>query len=321
MKTAVITGISGQDGAYLSKLLLDKGYKVIGTTRSYTSKATERLKYLGMESEVLMEEADLTDFSSVMRLFYRHKPDELYNLAAQSSVGLSFEQPIGTFSFNTLSALNIFEAARLQNSHVRIYQASSSEMYGRVTQLPVREGTPMYPVSPYAVSKAAAHWMAVNYRESFDLFIGIGILFNHESFLRSDNFFVKKVIKQGIEIKRGKRHELRVGDLDIKRDFGYAPAYVEGIWRILQHNKGEDFVICSGQSISLREITDYVFGTLGLDRELIVSDPGLKRPDEIENIYGDSRKARALLGWSYNTPFRQILDILIEEQLGNDSVA
>ncbi len=317
MKTAIITGISGQDGPYLAKLLLEKGYKVVGTVRSYRCANNKNFEYLGIEKEVVIEELDLLDMANVIRIIQKYKPDEIYNLAAQSSVGLSFYQPLGTFSFNTTSVNNLLESIRLFSPTTKLYQASSSEMYGRVKTLPITLETPMNPISPYGVSKMASYFMVKTYRESYDLFVCNGVLFNLESYLRSDNFFVKKVIKDSIAIKNGKLDKLIVGNLNIKRDFGYAPKYIEAMWKILQADNPSDFIICSGKSILLRDIVEYIFDKMNLDKTLIVEDKSLFRPNEIEDIYGDNSKAKEVLGWEYSMSFYEVLDILIEEELSS----
>jgi GDPmannose 4,6-dehydratase len=317
MKTAIITGISGQDGPYLAKLLLGKGYKVIGTVRSYRCTNTKNFEYLGIKNNIIIEELDLLDMANVIRIIQKYKPDEIYNLAAQSSVGLSFDQPLGTFSFNTTSVNNLLESIRLFSAHTKLYQASSSEMYGKVKQMPITLETPMHPISPYAVSKMAAYFMLTTYRESYGIFAANGVLFNHESFLRSDNFFIKKVIRDSIAIKNGQLPYLKVGNLNVKRDFGYAPKYVEAMWKMMQLDKPDDFIICSGKSVYLRDIVEYVFDKLGLDKALILEDANLFRPNEIEEIYGDNTKAKEILNWDYNFSFFDILDILIEEEMSN----
>lgn len=317
MKTAIITGISGQDGPYLAKLLLEKGYKVVGTVRSYRCANTKSFEYLSIEDKVVLEELDLLDMANVIRIIQKYCPDEIYNLAAQSSVGLSFEQPIGTFSFNTMSVNNLLEAIRLFNKKTKLYQASSSEMYGRVKTMPITLETPMHPISPYGVSKMASYFMITTYRESYNLFVSNGVLFNHESFLRSNNFFVKKVIRDAIAIKNGKLGFLKVGNLDVKRDFGYAPAYVEAMWKILQAETADDFIICSGVSIKLRDIVEYVFDKLSIDKELIIIDEKLFRPNEISEIYGDNSKSIEILKWKYDLSFFDVLDLLINEESDN----
>jgi len=317
MKTAFITGVSGQDGAYLAALLLGKGYKVVGLTRTYTSGKLSGLKYLGIEDNVILEECDLLDFSSILKLLKKYQPDEVYNLSAQSSVGVSFEQPIGTISYNILSVLNILESIRLVNPTTRFYQASSSEIYGKAESLPITLDSPMRPVSPYAISKASAYWITTNYRESYSLYSVNGVLFNHESYLRSGNFFVKKVIHTALDIKRQKAKELKVGNLDIKRDFGYAPKYVEAMFLSLQQEEPSDYIICSGQSVSLRQVVNHVFDRLEISRDKIVEDPALFRPNEITDLYGSNANSIAKLDWSYKTNFFEILDILIDEEINN----
>lgn len=314
-KTAFITGISGQDGAYLSKLLLEKEYKVVGITRSSQEEKLEKLRLLSIANQVVMEECDLLDISSLIALIGKYKPDEIYNLAAQSSVGLSFKQPIGTINFNIVSVLNMLEAIRLVKPNIRFYQASSSEMYGKVANLPVQINTPMYPLSPYAISKASAHWIVVNYRESYGLFSCNGVLFNHESFLRSSGFFVKKVISESVQNRNNLDWVLKVGNIDIKRDFGYSPNYVEAMWLMLQANTPNDFIICSGKSITLRSIIEYIFNTLDISLDRLVIDKDLIRPTEIEDIYGDNSPAKKELGWNYNLDFFDVLDDLIQQEV------
>lgn len=315
MKTALITGITGQDGAYLSKLLLEKGYQVVGVIRSRANSSLMGLEYLHIKDEIYYEECNLLDLESVKNLIRKYKPQEIYNLAAQSSVGMSFINPIATIQFNVLSVINLLETIKLIDREIKFYQASSSEMFGKVEELPINEKTVIHPLSPYAISKASAHWTAINYREAFDIFTCCGVLFNHESVLRTSDFFVKKVIKEAIKIKNGLIDELRVGNIDIKRDFGYAPLYVDAMYRILQQNKPDDFIICSGESITLRSIIEYVFEYLGIPRQKIIIDPTLYRPLEIENIYGDHSKAVEKLGWKYNVNFFQVLDILLDEEI------
>ena len=316
-KIAFITGISGQDGAYLSKLLLEKGYKVVGITRSSHEDNFEKLRLLAIANQVCMEECDLLDISSVIKLISKYKPDEIYNLAAQSSVGLSFKQPIGTINFNIISVLNLLEAIRLMKPNIKLYQASSSEMYGKVANLPVQINTPMHPLSPYAISKASAHWIVVNYRESYGLFSCNGVLFNHESFLRSSGFFVKKVISESVQNRNNSDWVLKVGNIDIKRDFGYSPNYVEAMWLILQANTPNDFIICSGKSITLRSVIEHIFNKLDISIDKLVIDNDLIRPTEIEDIYGDNSPAKKELGWNYNMDFFDVLDILIQQEIHN----
>jgi GDPmannose 4,6-dehydratase len=253
------------------------------------------------------------DLSQLIQIISTCKPVEIYNLAAQSSVSLSFAQPIGTFSFNTMSVFNLLEAIKLVDKRIKLYHASSSEMYGKVEKLPIVENTVFHPVSPYATSKAAAHWTCINYREGFGLFVSCGILFNHESMLRTNQFFVKKVITEANMIKEGTLDKMFVGNIDLKRDFGYAPLYVEAMHAMLQHEKPDDFVICSGISISLREVIEYIFERVGISLSAYEVDQKLYRPNDIPEIYGDSTKARKELGWRYEMTPYALLDKLIEE--------
>ena len=315
MKTAIITGVSGQDGVYLAKFLLQKEYRVVGTLRSYRNTNYKNFKYLNIENDIILEEIDLLDISNVIRIFQKYKPNEIYNLAAQSSVGLSYEQPIGTFYFNTASVNNILEAIRLTSPFVKMYQASSSEMYGSVSHMPIDLNTSLCPISPYGISKAASYLMTKTYRDAYGVFVCNGILFNHESFLRSDNFFIKKVIKNALMIKDRKIDKLVVGNLAVKRVFGYAPKYVEAMWMMMQLDRADDFIICSGVSIKLRDIVEYIFDKIGINKKLIFEDNKLFRPNEISDIYGNNLKAKNVLKWEYNHSFFDILDLLIEEEM------
>ena len=316
-KTALITGISGQDGAYLSQLLLKNGYKIIGLVRSHSDSDLKGLHYLGIAGKIRIEECDLSDFPQVIKIIEQYQPDEIYNLAAQSSVSLSFKQPIGTFSFNTISVFNLLEAVKMVNRKIKFYQASSSEMFGSINHLPITEDAEFHPKSPYAISKAAAHWICVNYKESYGMYVCCGILFNHESFLRSKNFFVKKVLQEAIEIKRNKRDILEVGNLDIKRDFGYAPKFVEAMYLMMQKDKPANYLICSGSSVSLRYIVNTVFEKLDIDKSKIRISEELYRPAEIDNIYGNPEKAKNELGWQYDMSIENIIDVLLKEEIDN----
>ena len=316
-KTAMITGITGQDGAYLSKLLLGKGYKVYGILRTDEEENYFGLKYLNVFDRVTLNKCSLLNLNNIEKMIRDIQPDEIYNLAAQSSVGASFVNPHETVNFNVLSVLNLLESIKKINRGIRFYQASSSDMFGNIDRLPVSEKSIIHPTSPYGISKATGHWMTVNYRESYDLYACSGILFNHESYLRTTNFFVKKVIKSAINIKNGREKELRVGDIGLRRDFGYAPRYVEAIWLMLQQDKPKEFTICSGESISLEEIIHYVFDKIGVDKRLIVVDESLLRPNDIKNIYGSNEQAKKELGWKYDKTFFDVLDLLIKEELVN----
>ncbi len=316
-KSALITGITGQDGAYLGKLLIEKGYDVTGLVRSRSSANLNRLAYLGVKDSVRIQECDLTDLSQVIKVLSQERPREIYNLAAQSSVGLSFQQPIGTIQFNINSVVNILEAIRLLNGEMKFYQASTSEMFGTVDQLPIKEDSKLHPLSPYAISKIAAHHITVNYRESYNLYACCGILFNHESYLRGENFFVKKVIRSAINILHGQQEYLELGNLNIKRDFGWSEKYVEAMWLMLQQEAPEDYVIASGRSVWLKDVVEYVFDKLKIDRSKIRVNTQLLRPTDIEDIYGSSEKARQKLNWHYDMDFFTVLDKLIEEEKRN----
>lgn len=314
MKTAIITGITGQDGAYLADLLLKKNYKVIGLLRSNDSVKYKNLDHLKITSKIIFDVCDLLDINNVITVLNKYCPHEIYNLAAQSSVSESFNQPIETLNFNIISVVNLLESIKNIDKNIKYYQASSSEMFGHINNLPLREDSVFHPVSPYGISKASAHWITVNYRESFGLFTTSGILFNHESVLRGENFIIKKIIKGALEIKKGIKDVLVVGNIDIKRDFGYAPKYVEAMYLMMQHGKPDDYIIASGVSLSIREIIYYVFGRIGIMEDKILIDKEFFRPNEIEDIYGDAAKAKSQLGWKYDMSFFDVLDILIQEE-------
>jgi len=317
VKTACITGITGQDGAYLAKLLLKNNYKVVGLTRSYNNVNLKNFKYLDIDGKITIEECDLLDFSSVIKILIKYKPDEFYNLGAQSSVSMSFEQPIGTINYNTQSVLNLLESIRLLMLDTKVYQASSSEMYGKVGILPVNESTLLHPLSPYAISKASAYWIGINYRESYNVYCTNGVLFNHESYLRSPNFFVKKVLMTSLDIKNKVKDVLKVGHIDVKRDFGFAPDYVRAMWLSLQQTNSDDYLICSGKSVYLRDIIMYIFDYLNIPSTKLVEDRDLFRPTDIEDIYGDNTKAKMALNWDYDKSFFDVLQLLIEEESRN----
>lgn len=317
-KVAVITGITGQDGAYLSKFLIEKGYRVFGFIRDASIPYLRNLEYLGICGKVELIRANLLDLSNLIRLLDNIQPDEIYNLAAQSSVGLSFEQPLWTLEFNALSTANLLEAVRVVKSGARFYQASSSEMYGRVNKdnLPVTERTPVHPISPYAISKATAHWITVNYREAYGLFAVCGILFNHESAFRNKNFVTGKILDTAVRISMGLANNLVLGNMNIFRDWGYAPEYIRAIWLMLQREEPDDFIICSGEAHSLEEFVKWVFNKLGLDFERFVRiDKRLHRPLELDIIYGDNSRAKKLLGWQYDMTFEGLIDALVKDKI------
>ena len=313
MKVAVITGITSQDGIYLSRLLIDNGYKVIGTIRVNSIKDLTRLNSIGVKNDdIIIEELDLMDLPDLINFMQKYQPDEIYNLAAQSSVSMSFEQSIGTFSFNTISVNNLLEAIKLTSPKSKFYQASSSEMYGEADTLPIKISTPMKPLSPYAISKMAAYYLVKSYRESYSIFASNGVLFNHESPFRANNFFIKKIINGAFAIRDGKQDFLEVGNLQIKRDFGYAEKYVEAMWRLLQQEKPMDLIICSGKSVLLKDVVEYVFEKLNIDKNLIIEKKEFFRPTEILDIYGDNSEAKSTLNWEYDYSFFQVLDLLID---------
>jgi GDPmannose 4,6-dehydratase len=296
---------------------LERNYRVIGLIRSFTGSNLFRLKYLHVIDQMELIECDLQDLSQVIQIISTYKPQEIYNLAAQSSVSLSFRQPIGTIQFNINSVLNVLEAIRLMDTKIRFYQASTSEMFGKIESLPITEESKFHPLSPYAISKVAGHQITINYRESYGLFASCGILFNHESYLRGENFFVKKLVIGAIDILHGKKDHLEFGNLEIKRDFGSSQHYVEAMWLMLQYSAAEDFVVCSGQSLRLRDIVEYVFKKLNIPSDKIKINQDLFRPTEIKDIYGSSEKAKRLLNWEYNISFYSILDKLMVEEQAN----
>ncbi len=318
MKTAIIIGITGQDSAYLSKLLLSKGYNVVGITRNLLEPNYKNLLYLGIQSEIEMIEITQSEPDRIERILKKYKPDEIYNLGAQSSVGQSFVDPVNTISYNILSVLYWLEGIKKLQLATRFYQASSSEMFGNVrnTDLPLTESLIFHPASPYGVSKAAAHWLTVNYREANNIFSACGILFNHESTLRGSNYVVKKIINAAVKIKLGINDQpIFVGNTSVKRDWGYAPKYVEAMWKILQYHKAEDFLICSGNVMSLTDLISLVMTNLNLDEEKYIKvDPQLFRPVDLEEIYGDNTKAKSLLNWDYNISNEQLIETLINDE-------
>jgi GDPmannose 4,6-dehydratase len=318
MKTAIITGISGQDGAYLAKLLLDKGYKVIGIIRPNRKTPLVGIDFLGISNDIELKEVDLLDRVAVDGLMEQYSPDEFYNLAAQSSVGVSFKSPVETFEFNTISVINILEAIRTKTPKTKYYQASSSEMFGNIGKenLPLQESVLFHPASPYGISKASAHWITVNYREAYGLKACCGILFNHESCLRGENFVIKKIIRTALAIKNKQAETLELGNLYVQRDWGYAPKYVEAMWLMLQQKTFKEYLICSGNVTSLRNIAENVFEQLDLDfdRHVIIEE-SLMRNLELDIIYGDNSKAKNELGWDYDISMNNLISILIQDEV------
>lgn len=318
VKKAIIIGITGQDGAYLAELLLQKGYKVYGVTRDVLDYDEKKLKYLGINNEVEVIELSSLDKDRVIKVLKKINPDEIYNLSSQSSVGYSFVDPFSTLNYNILSVLNWLYAIKATNNKIKFYQASSSEMFGNVPEedLPLKESLLFHPASPYGISKAAAHWLVVNYRESNRIFSSCGILFNHESPLRGENYVVKKVINTAVKIKKGlHKGPLALGNMDIKRDWGYAPEYVKAMWLILQQKTPADFLICSGNVMALKDLVIEVFNNLGLDTAIYIKqDPSLLRPVDLEIIYGDNTKAKEELGWNYDISNKDLIKKLIAEE-------
>ena len=334
-KTAVITGVTGQDGAYLTAFLLDKGYRIYGTYRRTSTVNFWRLEELGAANDPNLElvEYDLTDLSSTIRLLQTSKAAEVYNLAAQSFVGVSFEQPITTSEITGLGATNMLEAIRIVNPDIRFYQASTSEMFGKVQSIPQNENTPFYPRSPYGVAKLYAHWMTVNYRESHGIFASSGILFNHESPLRGKEFVTRKITDAVAKIKLGKLDILELGNIDAKRDWGYARDYVEGMWRILQAEVPDTYVLATNRTQTVREFVTMAFHAAGIilnwqgkneneiatdatSGDLVVRiNPKFYRPAEVELLIGDAQKAKDELNWEPSTTLEQLCTMMVEADI------
>lgn len=308
-----ISGINGQDGPYLAKFLLDLDYEIHGSVREEKS-SLSNLKFLNLIDKINLHVIDLENFYDLTSLLNEIDPSYIINLAAQSSVGMSFEKPFETLRPNITILLNFLEYIRL-NSHIRFYQSSSSEMYGNPKTLPILESHELNPISPYGLSKSIGHHLLAMYRNLYNLYLVNGIMFNHESILRRESFFIKKVISQSINISRGIQEYLEVGNLEVKRDFGLAKDYVEAIYLSLTVDKPDDYIICSGNSTSLKEIIYYVFNKLGITLTRLKITDSLFRPSEIYDIYGDNLKAKNLLGWSYSKSIWDLLDILIDEEL------
>jgi len=334
-KTAIITGITGQDGAYLSQFLLEKGYKVYGTYRRTSSVNFWRIEELGVQSHpgLHLVEYDLTDLGANLSLLQKAQPDEVYNLAAQSFVGVSFDQPITTAQITGVGALNLLEAIRLVNHKIRFYQASTSEMFGKVQAIPQVESTPFYPRSPYGVAKLYAHWMTVNYRESYDIFGSSGILFNHESPLRGREFVTRKITDSVAKIKLGLLDCMELGNLDARRDWGFAKEYVEGMWRMLQVSEPDTFVLATNRTETVRDFVRMAFKGAGIEVDFKGSaenesavdvvtgntvmriNPKFYRPAEVELLIGDPAKAKEKLGWVPQTTLEQLCQMMVEADL------
>ena len=320
MPRALITGVTGQDGSYLAEFLLEKGYEVVGMVRRTSHHSYERIDHLLDHIEIVA--ADLLDQHSLTVVLQDFRPDEVYNLAAQSFVPTSWTQPVLTGEFTALGVTRILEAIRLVHPKARFYQASSSEMFGKVTETPQRESTPFYPRSPYGVAKVYGHWITVNYRESYDLFAVSGVLFNHESPRRGIEFVTRKVSDGVARIKLGLAKDLHLGNLDSRRDWGYAGDYVEAMWLMLQQPTPNDYVVGMGATHSVRELTEIAFRHVGLDyRQHVVSDPRYYRPAEVELLLADPTKARRELGWKAKVSFEQLVTMMVDADLARLSAA
>ena len=335
MKKAVITGITGQDGAYLTQFLLNKGYEVHGTYRRTSSVNFWRIDELGLSNHpnLRLIEYDLTDASSAIRMLESVQPDEIYNLAAQSFVGVSFEQPLATGQITGISVVHLLEAIRIVNSKIKFYQASTSEMFGHVQAIPQVESTPFYPRSPYGIAKLYAHWMTINYRESYDIFGSSGILFNHESPLRGLEFVTRKITDGAAKIHLGKQDCLELGNLDAKRDWGYAKDYVEGMHAILQANKPDTYVLATNRTETVRDFVRLAFKGVGIELEfrglgenetgvdiksgktIIKLNPKFYRPAEVELLIGDPKKAKDDLGWEPKTSLEELCRLMVEADM------
>ncbi|WP_020601967.1 GDP-mannose 4,6-dehydratase [Spirosoma spitsbergense] len=316
MKKALICGVSGQDGAYLAQLLLSKGYEVYGGSRDAQMANFRNLTRLGIQQDVKVVSVSINDFRSVLQTLLKVKPDELYNLAGQSSVGLSFEQPVETLESISMGTLNLLEAIRFSNLPIKFYNAGSSECFGDTGRLAADEMTPFRPRSPYGVAKAAAFWQVANYREAYQLHASTGILFNHESPLRPERFVTQKIVSAACRIAEGSKETLTLGNIDIARDWGWAPDYVVAMWRILQQEKPDDYVIATGQTHKLREFIDMVFKTVGLDWEKFVRiDSSFFRPTDIAEGYANPAKAQLQLGWQANRKMHDVAKLMVENRL------
>ena len=333
MKKALITGITGQDGAYLSKFLLEKGYEVYGAFRRTADLHIDKLRFLGVDDKIEFIPLELLEFTNIYRAIEKVQPDEIYNLGAQSFVALAFEEPIYTADVTAIGPLRVLEAIRAINPKIKFYQASSSEMFGKVQAVPQNEKTPFYPRSPYAVSKLFGHWITVNYRESYDIFACSGILFNHESPLRGLEFVTRKITHAAARIKLGLQDELLLGSLDSKRDWGYAPEYVEAMWLMLQQEKPDDYVVATGETHSVREFVETAFERIGINiewsgkrvkergmdtktgRTLVTIAPQFFRPAEVVSLTGDYSKAKEKLGWSPKISFKELVAIMVDHDL------
>ena len=313
-KRALITGITGQDGSYLAEFLLEQGYEVFGMVRRSSMEKFDRIEHI--KDKIHIRQADLLDQYSLIKLIEEVQPDEVYNLAAMSFVPTSWNQPVLTAEFTAIGVTRILEAVRAVNPKIRFYQASSSEMFGKVKEIPQTETTPFHPRSPYGVAKVYGHWITVNYRESYDIFAVSGILFNHESPRRGMEFVTRKVTHHAAMIKLGLKKELRMGNLDSKRDWGYAGDYVRAMWMMLQQDQPDDYVVASGETHSVRELVEIAFSYVGLDyNDFVTIDPKFFRPAEVDLLIGNPEKARNKLGWVPEVSFEQLVKMMVDSDL------
>jgi GDPmannose 4,6-dehydratase len=313
---ALITGVTGQDGSYLAELLLEKGYEVFGMVRRASTENFARIEHLRRDIELV--QADLLDQLSLITVLQRLRPHEVYNLAAQSFVPTSWDQPMLTAEFNAVGVARVLEAVRLVDRSIRLYQASSSEMFGKVREVPQTEQTPFYPRSPYGVAKVYGHYITVNYRESYGLFACSGILFNHESPRRGKEFVTRKISDSVARIKLGIATELRLGNLAARRDWGYAKDYVHAMWLMLQQDQPDDYVVATGEEHSVQDAAEVAFGHVGLDwRDYVREDPALLRPAEVDHLIGNAAKAHARLGWQPTVNFKRLLELMVDADLDN----
>lgn len=312
-KRALITGITGQDGSYLAEFLLEKDYEVIGMVRRSSTINFQRIEHI--QEQVTLVSGDLMDQISMINIIEAHRPHEVYNLAAQSFVQTSWEQPVFTGEVTGLGVTRLLDAIRLVDPDIRFYQASSSEMFGKVREVPQKETTPFYPRSPYGVAKVYGHWITVNYRESYDLFAASGICFNHESPRRGHEFVTKKAVRAAARIKKGLDKELRLGNLNAQRDWGYAPDYVRGMWMMLQQDEPGDYVLATGETHTVERLVALAFEAAGLDwKDYVVQDPRFMRPAEVDLLVGDPAKAQRELGWEAETSFEELVKIMVEAE-------
>ena len=314
MPTALVTGVTGQDGSYLAQFLLEKGYDVVGMVRRTSTINFDRVKHIQDQIEIV--QGDLLDQMSLIGILQEYRPQEVYNLAAQSFVPTSFTQPVLTGEFTALGVTRVLEAIRIVDPSIRFYQASSSEMFGKVQEVPQRESTPLYPRSPYGVAKVYGHWITINYRESYDIFGCSGILFNHESPRRGLEFVTHKITYGAAKIKLGLADELRLGNLGSRRDWGYAWDYVRAMWLMLQQDEPDDYVIATGETHSVREFVEEAFGHLDLDwQEYVTQDPRFYRPAEVDLLVGDPTKAREKLGWEPTVDFKELVRLMVDADM------